>query len=213
LGAGFSIAMRDLEIRGTGDILGTRQHGNIAAVGFHLYTRLLADAVRQIRVDRQPGAQIPQPSKALPLTQELRSPVNIELPLHLGIPSSYVPDRETRLRLYRRLADLASFPEIDALHAEFTDRFGPIPQPVQNLFYQLRVRLLAEKAGLSAVTAESGQIVLRYPPLPEDAEPRLIPDVSPEGRPGKNSIWMSLAGQAEWQEKLMRILHRLAGAS
>jgi transcription-repair coupling factor (superfamily II helicase) len=213
LGAGFSIAMRDLEIRGTGDILGTRQHGNIAAVGFHLYTRLLADAVRQIRVDRQPGAQIPQPSKALPLTQELRSSVNIELPLHLGIPSSYVPDRETRLRLYRRLADLASFPEIDALHAEFTDRFGPIPQPVQNLFYQLRVRLLAEKAGLSAVTAESGQIVLRYPPLPEDAEPRLIPDVSPEGRPGKNSIWMSLVGQAEWQDKLMRILHRLAGAS
>lgn len=209
LGAGFSIAMRDLEIRGTGDILGTRQHGHIAAVGFHLYTRLLADAVRRLRMQHQSeagvGAQEPmQPS-------ELRPLVTIELPLHLGIPSTYIADRDTRLRLYRRMADLVSLPEIDALEEEFADRFGPLPEPVKNLLYQLRVRLLAEKVGLSTISAEGGQIVLRYPPLPDDGQERNIPEISPYARTGKNSIWLSLTGDQPWQERLMAVLRILAG--
>jgi transcription-repair coupling factor (superfamily II helicase) len=137
--------------------------------------------------------------------------VTIELPLHLGIPTSYVADRDTRLRLYRRLADLMSLAEIDALEEEFTDRFGPIPDSVRNLLYQLKVRLLAEKAGLISVAAEGGQIVLRYPPLAEEAQERSIPEVSPYGRTGKNSIWLVLAGEVPWQERLIAILNRLAG--
>ena len=213
LGAGFSIAMRDLEIRGTGDILGVRQSGHIAAVGFHLYTRLLADAVRQIRVDIGTSAVLPQAAKTLPLSQELRAPVNIELPLHLGIPISYVPDRDIRLRLYRRVADLISLREIDALEEEFIDRFGPIPEAVRNLIYQLRVRILAERAGLVMVGAEGGQIVLRYPPLPENVPARAIPDVSPQARTGKNSVWMPLTGEPEWQQRLLVVLHKLSGES
>jgi transcription-repair coupling factor (superfamily II helicase) len=97
LGAGFSIAMRDLEIRGTGDILGTRQHGHIADVGFHLYTRLLSEAVSQLRGQRASAQAAPQGDLAGFVPQ--RPLVSVDLPLHVGIPPDYVPDKNMRLRL------------------------------------------------------------------------------------------------------------------
>jgi len=213
LGAGYSIAMRDLEIRGTGDILGTRQHGNIAAVGFHLYTRLLADAVRHIRFEGKEGQEedSSELSQIVSSAREIRSPVSIELPLNLGIPISYVPDRGTRLRLYRRIADMVTLPDIDSLQEEFKDRFGPLPEEVHNLFFQLRVRLQAEKIGLVSVSVESGQIVLRYSPLPSEKESRHIPDVSPYGRVGKNSVWLVIAGEEGWKARLETTLTLLSG--
>jgi transcription-repair coupling factor (superfamily II helicase) len=215
LGAGFSIAMRDLEIRGAGDILGTRQHGHIAAVGFHLYTRLLADAVRRLRSTRG-EASMPQstarfPGEAAPLEESTLSlPVSVDLPLPVSIPAEYVPDREVRLRLYRRLADIRRLDEIDALIEEFGDRFGPLPETVRNLLYQLKIKLLAEKAGLASVSSENGQLVLRYPPLPEGMPSRTIPDVSPDVRGGKNALWMPGVDQEGWQEKLLATLEKLA---
>ncbi len=212
LGAGFSIAMRDLEIRGTGDILGMRQHGHIAAVGFHLYTRLLADAVRRIRLGRP---VVPPEVKAegaagrlLSLSQEIRVPVNVDLPLRAGVPLNYVPDRDTRLRLYRRIADAASLVEADTLQAEFADRFGPPPEELANLIYQVKVRLLAERAGLVSVSVENGQLVLRYPPLPEDAPARRYPpDLGLDVRTGKNSLW--LAQREDWTARLMQLMEAL----
>jgi transcription-repair coupling factor (superfamily II helicase) len=211
LGAGFSIAMRDLEIRGTGDILGTRQHGNIAAVGFHLYTRLLADAVRRIRIDKASSGQaFPPPAMpSQPLIQELRNPVSVDLPLNIAIPSEYVPDKNSRLRLYRRVADIMSLPELDALQAEFADRFGPPPDPVSNLLYQLKVRLLAEKAGVTSVSGEGGQIVIRFPNLPEGVNSRSFPELPPTVRTGKNSLWMLQANQLDWQDQLLKLLQLL----
>src|SRR6266498_3173944 len=110
LGAGYSIAMRDLEIRGAGELLGTRQHGHIQAVGFHLYTRLLADAVRQIRrieTSRQgDGSKAPKEKIDIALsslTQPISMPVNVDLPLAVGIPADYIADQDLRLRLYRRI--------------------------------------------------------------------------------------------------------------
>ncbi len=214
LGAGFSIAMRDLEIRGTGDILGMRQHGHIAAVGFHLYTRLLADAVRRIRIGQPvvpPEAKSSATGAAatlLSLSQEIRMPVNVDLPLHAGVPLKYVPDRDTRLRLYRRIADAGSLTEADTLQAEFADRFGPPPEELLNLIYQVKVRLLAERAGLTSVGVESGQIVLRYPPLPEDAPPRRYPStLGLDVRTGKNSLWLAMP--ADWAQRLMQLLEEL----
>ena len=210
LGAGFSIAMRDLEIRGTGDILGTRQHGHIAAVGFHLYTRLLADAVRRIRLARQQVlSETPETTQVLDLGQEIRLPVTVDLPLHIGIPVEYVADRDSRLRLYRRIADLHSLPEVDALGEEFADRFGSLPEPVQNLLFQLKVKLLAEKGGLVSVAVENGQIVMRYPPLLEGYPPREIPFVSAEVRTGKNGLWMRFNREEEWQQRVLDVLERL----
>src|SRR6185503_6265741 len=102
------------------------------------------------------------------LTQPISMPVNVDLPLAVGIPADYIADQDLRLRLYRRIADLRDETEIDALSSEFSDRFGKLPEMAENLFYQMRVKLRAEQAGLSAINWEGGQIVLRYPSSSED---------------------------------------------
>jgi transcription-repair coupling factor (superfamily II helicase) len=210
LGAGFSIAIRDLEIRGTGDILGTRQHGHIAAVGFNLYTRLLADAVRQIRITQQDKQmEVPESIPGLDLDQEIRLPVNVDLPMHIGIPVEYVPDRDSRLRLYRRIADLITLPDVEAIHEEFADRFGGLPEPVKNLLFQLKVKLLAEKAGLVSITAENGQIVFRYPAAPDGTPMREMPSISAPVRIGKNALWMPFNRDIDWQQAVLDVLSQL----
>ncbi len=216
LGAGYSIAMRDLEIRGAGDLLGTRQHGHIQAVGFHLYTRLLADAVRRLRyVDKLTGSHVNlQPSNLETLRlaqggafQPLSMPVNVDLPLAVGIPTKYIPDQDLRLRLYRRIADLRDETEIDALASEFKDRFGDLPEMTENLFYQMRVKLRAEKVGLSSINWESGQIVLRYPTPANGTEPKRLADLGAGIRGGKSAYWCSFG--EEWEGKLLDVLMKL----
>jgi transcription-repair coupling factor (superfamily II helicase) len=223
LGAGYSIAMRDLEIRGAGDLLGTRQHGYIAAVGFHLYTRLLADSVRRIRAVA--GSQLPASASASPfdaLNLPLAMPVNVDLPLAVGIPSDYIPDQNLRLRLYRRIADLRDESEIDALASEFADRFGPLPEMVENLLYQMRIKLYAEEIGLSSISMENGQIVLRYPPTPGGESAPHLRDLGPAIRGGKNAYWLTFGRDtpspalrdsghlSDWPERLLDVLKRLA---
>jgi transcription-repair coupling factor (superfamily II helicase) len=216
LGAGYSIAMRDLEIRGAGELLGTRQHGHIQAVGFHLYTRLLADAVRQIRrVEVAKGngeMKVERGKTVLPLStfqQPISMPVNVDLPLAVGIPAAYIADQDLRLRLYRRIADLRDETEIEALASEFQDRFGELPEMVENLFYQMRVKLHAEAAGLSAVNWESGQVILRYPAAADDKDGARLPDLGPGIRGGRNAYWCSFGRDDDWQEKLLEVLERL----
>ena len=212
LGAGYSIAMRDLEIRGAGELLGTRQSGHIQAVGFHLYTRLLADAVRQIRrIETSRDGDKDELAKAdisfAGLTQPISMPVNVDLPLAVGIPADYIADQDLRLRLYRRIADLRDGTEIDALASEFKDRFGDLPEMVENLFYQMRVKLRAEKAGLSSVSWESGQVVLRYPTVGQDKEGKRLADLGPGIRGGKSAYWCSFG--EKWESKLLEMLSAL----
>jgi transcription-repair coupling factor (superfamily II helicase) len=202
LGAGFSIAMRDLEIRGTGDILGTRQHGNIAAVGFHLYTRLLAEAVRRQRGER--GLPVSSVLDTLPTQLPI---VNVELPLPASIPTSYVPDKNVRLGLYRRMANLRSRAEIHALQEEFADRFGPPPESVLNLLFQLEVKLLAEQAQVASIGAEGGQLVIRFP---EGEIPDWLPELGPEARVGKVALWVPYTSLPEWRSYLLELLRKLA---
>ncbi len=218
LGAGYSIAMRDLEIRGAGELLGTRQSGHIQAVGFHLYTRLLADAVRQIRrieASRGNGKEKAESRKfESPLStfqQPISMPVNVDLPLAVGIPADYIADQDLRLRLYRRIADLRDETEIDALASEFEDRFGDPPEMVQNLFYQMRVKLRAEKAGLSAVGWENGQVVLRYPASAEEKDGKRLADLGPGIRGGRSSYWCSFG--EEWESKLLEALSSMPKAA
>jgi transcription-repair coupling factor (superfamily II helicase) len=201
LGAGYSIAMRDLEMRGAGDMLGTRQHGLIAAVGFHLYTRLLAQAVKQLR--KAAGMKA---TDEVGETGEPRLPVLVDLPLAVGIPVEYIPDQTLRLKLYRRLADLESEAELDNLAEEFVDRFGPLPGAAHNLFYQMRVKLRAQEAGLISVAFEGDQIVLRYPPLPEGVTERSLAPLGKDVRTGRNGYWITVAGKEGWQERLIEAL-------
>ncbi|MCF6277292.1 MAG: transcription-repair coupling factor [Anaerolineales bacterium] len=207
LGAGYSIAMRDLEIRGAGDLLGTRQHGHIASVGFHLYTRLLKEAVEKSKFkadgEGQKIARLPALKPA-----NLR-PVNVDFPFAIGIPPTYIPDQTLRLRLYRRLANIADESELDALRIEFADRFGDPPEMVENLFYQIAVKLRAEKSGLASVVLQSGQIALRYPPLAEGQPHRLLRDLGPAIRKGKNAYWLAFGGDPDWRERLLAVLETL----
>jgi len=190
-------------MRGAGELLGTRQHGYIATVGFHLYTRLLAQAVRALR--RVSG--FPAPQGVQFSTQDVRMPVNVDLPLAVGIPIDYVPEQNMRLKLYRRIADLQSDDEIQAISDEFIDRFGPLPDPVNNLFYQFRVKVQAEAAGLTSVTIEGEQIVLRYPPLVEGVNSRNLPNIGTQVRSGKNAFWMPLGSdEQEWKTRLLETL-------
>lgn len=202
LGAGFSIAMRDLEIRGAGDILGTRQHGHIAAVGFHLYTRLLNQAVINLRKSR--GLPPPPGQSELEVQKPL---VNVDLPIHLGIPADYIPDKTMRLRLYRRIADLRSLAEVDALTEEFTDRFGLPPSPVRNLLYQLKIKLLAQICEISSVSNENGQIVIRFQ---NGFPPEELPRSFPEFRIGKTAIWMAYRTLPDWKDRLLAYLEELS---
>jgi transcription-repair coupling factor (superfamily II helicase) len=204
LGAGFSVAMRDLEIRGAGDLLGTRQHGLIAAVGFHLYTRLLAKAVGNMRVrgGLKPDAGALQVNLYHPI-------INVDLPLEVGIPASYVADKAMRLRLYRRLADLHDLAEIEALKEEFDDRFGAPPEEVLNLLYQLKIKVLAEQAGVSSISLESKQLALRFPSLRKGERERIFPNFGAGVRASKNVLWLSGLGVAGWQQRLVDVLNVL----
>ena len=147
LGAGFKLAMRDLEIRGAGNLLGEEQHGEIAAVGLELYNHLLADAVTSLQ--------------GKPL---LESPaqVTVTLPVAAFLPAEYVSDERLRLRCYQELAACVSESELDQRARGLVDRFGPMPAPTSALINSLRVRLLAAAAGALGVETERGRgVVIR----------------------------------------------------
>lgn len=204
LGAGFSIAMRDLEIRGTGDILGTRQHGHIAAVGFHLYTRLLSEAIHQLKRKQKGDAMIRESASIF-----YKPIINVDLPLDAHIPNTYIPDLDTRLSLYRRIAEVKSVKEVEALQIEFKDRFGDPPPPVLNLFAQLKIKIYAENAKLLSVSTENGKIVCRF----EEENIGLYEHINhPAVRVGKNALWIERNRLSEsWLEDLLNILTRITG--
>jgi transcription-repair coupling factor (superfamily II helicase) len=214
LGAGYTIAMRDLEIRGAGDLLGMKQSGHIAAVGFDLYTRLLAQAVRARKAQKQ-GEQDGRPQDGrleddrLPAA-DLPEAVLIDLPLPAYIPTDYVPDSALRLRLYRRMAVLETMEEIDGMAVELADRFGPIPDPVDNLLYQLRIKSLALNSGVLAVTTDSGQIQIRLPEESISGRLHLQRYLGQKVRVSRKAIWLTRdLPTHEWQVVLVQVLEKL----
>jgi len=199
LGAGFGIAMKDLEIRGAGTLLGTRQSGHITAVGFNLYTRLLADAVEEQKAKRAGVVEKARPSR-LP-------PPSIDLPLRAFIPEEYVADVDTRLSLYQSLVKLNRVEKIEEMAQEFSDRFGALPVEVKNLLYAVRIRILGTKAGIESITTEDGQIILRlFEGVKFTPHQRALP--LPDGvRIGTSQIGLNLKRLGkEWQQTLEGIL-------
>ncbi len=200
LGSGYFIAVRDMEIRGAGDFLGGEQSGHISAVGFDMYTRLLTRAVKRRKAEQR-GESPPA---------ELPDNVLIDLPLATYIPTDYVPDTQLRLRLYRRMATLDTLAEIDEMAAELADRFGPIPDPVHNLLYQLRAKALGQMAGVNAVITEAGQIRIRIAELGGMDRYRLQRFLGDNVRVSKSAIWLKKdRGTHEWQIELVQVLEKL----
>ncbi len=146
LGSGFRLALRDLEIRGAGNLLGVEQHGFINEVGFDLYMDMLAEAVRKLQGE--------------PLPQKVELP-EADLPVKAFIPETYVEDLEQRLYLYRKMAGVQSEEDIAQIEAELRDRYGEPPQPVRNILSVLRIRVRAHKAKVVAITHDRRTVTVR----------------------------------------------------
>ena len=151
LGAGFQIALADLEIRGAGNILGGEQSGHMAAVGFDLYSRLLAEAVEERKARREDRQPVVEPPQAV-----------VDLPIDAHLPDDYVPETAQKLELYRRLAKARTAGDLAGFRQEVTDRFGPMPAPVVRLVEVAELRLAAEGAGVASMAREDGQLVVRF---------------------------------------------------
>jgi transcription-repair coupling factor (superfamily II helicase) len=158
LGAGMQVAMKDLEIRGAGNMLGGEQSGHITGVGFDLYVRLVGEAVAEFRGDVEAGDSVE---------------VKIDLPIDAHLPHDYVPGERLRLEAYRKIAEVGSADLLEAVRAELLDRYGPLPEPVQNLLEVARFRLLARRAGLTDVTLQGNHIRFGPVDLPESGQLRL----------------------------------------
>jgi transcription-repair coupling factor (superfamily II helicase) len=146
MGAGFALAMRDLELRGAGNLLGTQQSGHIATVGYELYCALLEKAVRQL--------------KKLPPRDSID--VLVDLPVAAFFPRQYVPDMRTKIDLYRRLSRMTAEKDLDEFHAELADRFGSVPAPVEQLVKLARLRIWAHGWKLGSIHIEGQYVVLGY---------------------------------------------------
>jgi transcription-repair coupling factor (superfamily II helicase) len=206
LGAGFRIAMRDLEIRGAGELLGARQHGHIAAVGFDLYCRMLAQAVRELKGE-EPSELL---GEAAAYLQPLQSGVQINLPLAVSLPEDYVPDEKLRLHLYRRLAGLSTLAKVDDMSQELEDRFGELPEETVNLLYQLRLKILAMAAGVQAISTEEGQVVIKARGLGGAEGKWLQRRLGNKARVGRRQVWLPLDARGRWRELLPDILQTMA---
>jgi transcription-repair coupling factor (superfamily II helicase) len=145
LGSGFKLALRDLEIRGAGNLLGAEQHGHIAAVGYDLYSKLLAEAVQELRGDRTGVAVEPV----------------ISVQVEGFLPEDYVPEVNQRLAFYKRLATAAG-DELADLRAELLDRFGPLPEPAAQLLDIVRIRVAARALGVERIEAGEGKAVITF---------------------------------------------------
>jgi transcription-repair coupling factor (superfamily II helicase) len=165
LGAGMAVAMKDLEIRGAGNVLGAEQSGHVAGVGFDLYVRLVGEAVEAYRAvaDGKTVATAEEPKE-----------VRIDLPVDAHLPPDYIGSDRLRLEAYRRLAAASDDAGVDAVIEELVDRYGPLPEPVRRLVAVARLRLLCREYGVTEVTSVSASTVKVSPlTLPDSAQMRL----------------------------------------
>ena len=157
LGSGFRVAMRDLEIRGAGNLLGDEQSGHVAAVGFELYCQMLEDATEELRQGIEQGEGLgPE-----------REPVRVELDVDAYVPNDYIPFEAAKIEVHRRVAAARERGELRALREELADRFGPLPEPVSNLVELQRARIELGAAGVGLVEFRAGR--LRASPIELDS--------------------------------------------
>ncbi len=230
LGAGFRIAMKDLEIRGAGNILGAAQSGHIHAVGFDLYTRLLSNAVEELRARKAAGESPEQngdfsydsPSSVFggESSEGEADGISSLVPdaavvVDLGIPSSipedYIPDLTLRLGIYQRLVGLAELAQVGEMEDELRDRFGPLPWQAKNLLYVVRLKLQAERAGIVSINREGQRIILRLKDEVGGARRALQRSLGHATEVGNNQIRLELVQLPDgWEQPLTESVEKLA---
>ncbi|GAC1464293.1 MAG: hypothetical protein PVSMB5_04870 [Ktedonobacteraceae bacterium] len=183
LGAGFRIAMKDLEIRGAGSLLGAEQSGFMNTVGFDLYTKLLTEAVQELQ-----GKQ----AEAGTMT------TSVDLPIDAYLPDDYIGDRTLKVNFYQRLANLTQPEQVETMEAELNDRFGAIPQPVKNLLAIIHLKTEAAQLGYEAISIKDNELVLT---VKRDVVPNRI------------ALYRRFRNDARVQQGIIRIPRRLLGSS
>lgn len=163
LGAGFYLAMHDLEIRGAGEVLGDKQSGDISQIGFQLYTDMLNNAVKSLKAGKEPDLMAP-----------LAAITDINLGVAARLPDDYCPDVHERLSLYKRLASCEQMDDIHGLHEELVDRFGQLPETALALLEVHRLRLITQPLGIRKIDANPQQIQLHFSPTPPIDPGRII---------------------------------------
>jgi transcription-repair coupling factor (superfamily II helicase) len=207
LGAGFKLALRDLEIRGAGNLLGREQSGEIAAVGLEMYNQMLRDAVGALRSGA--GGTPAETAGATAAVEERPVVQPLELPLDHFLPHSYVPDENVRLQVYQELAAASDEAQLKTQRRRLQDRFGALPGPVENLLYSLRVKLAAQAAGLLAVNIDGDILDLRVPP----GDGRDLAGIAAGHRhlqAQRTRLRFEWGAATEWQQELLRILADLS---
>ncbi len=201
LGSGFRIAMRDLEIRGAGNLLGAAQSGHIHDVGLELYSQLLNQAVEELKQRQNEGADDDGPTApGLP---------RLELPLPSRIPDSYMEHLPSRLAVYQRIARIKDRKEVGELREELRDRFGPLPQDTENLLILADLRALAGLAGIESVVHQGESINLALGVPVGGARVPLQKALGPAARVGNQQIQLSMRQMGEnWMSRLTMVIQR-----
>ncbi|MFM7321824.1 MAG: DEAD/DEAH box helicase, partial [Armatimonadota bacterium] len=198
LGSGYKVALRDLEIRGAGNLLGAQQSGSVAAVGFDLYCQLLEDAIRENRGQAPDAAHVPLPT--------------VEIPVPAAIPVKYVASEPQRIQMYKKLAAVRDRADVARLQEEFEDRFGDPPPPVWNALGLLRLRLRCSEVGIESIGTEGRTVVvqlLEALELPRHAIRRLTSVHRGAGHvfePRKVALQIGTAKVLPWVEEMVETL-------
>ncbi len=203
LGSGFKLALRDLEIRGAGNLLGPEQHGHIAAVGYDLYSKLLGEAVRELRGDPAAAATV--------------EPV-ISVDAEGLLPEEYVPEVNQRLALYKRLAAADSAETVAELQAELADRFGPLPAVAEQLLDTVRIRVVARALAIEKIEVGEGKALVTFAPSTPIDPQRLVHAIQKSRgrlRLRREFTVEAMVARGEWskvRDSVLRLLEELAAA-
>ncbi|MFT4037414.1 MAG: transcription-repair coupling factor [Thermomicrobiales bacterium] len=194
LGSGMQLAMRDMEIRGAGNILGAEQSGHIAAVGYELYVRLLAQAVEEIR-------------SGTPFIEQ--GPIILDLPITALIPADYIFDTELRLATYRRISAITTIEQLDDARDELEDRFGPIPDEVEHLLALIALRIRVDAIGIESIIEREREILIR-PVDTTGMERTLTSKLGNAVKLTRNTVRIRLLDlQMPWREALEIVLQTI----
>jgi transcription-repair coupling factor (superfamily II helicase) len=202
LGAGFQIAMKDLEIRGAGNLLGSEQSGHIASVGFDMYSRMLAEAVRRLKEEKGMIETGKPPEYVYP---------TIDLPLAAHIPEYYVDDLDVRLALYQRLSKITSLEDLDEITKEFKDRFGAIPDTVKNLLYTVKIKTLGGITSVESISTDGSQIIIK---MNESIKLNKDKLAASGVKVGTGFMWLDVDYlKIRWQSLLLKTLEKMAATN
>ncbi len=196
LGSGFKIAMRDLEIRGAGNLLGDEQSGHVAALGFELYMQMLDEAVR----DGGPAGEGGAPEEELP------EPVRLDVNVDAYVPADYVPYEQAKIEIHRRVAGALEVADVERLREELEDRFGPVPEPLANLLALQRARIKLGQAGARAVSFRGDRLAVTPIDL-DSARARRLREQLPEALYESGRSQVSVRVPREGPERFPAVVH------